>query len=119
MGYRSDVAFAVSDKLKTEALIAQVPLPEWCVALEEWGTTEIKNKGYSIYELGSIKWYDDFDCVIQTRAFIEWAEQSSYQDQKEPRWGFIRIGEEREDIELEGDPEEFGVYVETNIAIYP
>jgi len=116
MGYRSDVAFAVSNKLKTEALIAQVPLPEWC-NLPEWGTTEIKHESYSIYQIDGVKWNSDFDCVTQTSEFTYWAENKASL-KGGPDWGFLRIGEEYGDVEEHGHPDHFGIYPETSLAIY-
>jgi len=108
MGYRSDIAICVPEK---EYLKASKEVKE------ELEMSDIKksvkldfDKGLVfIYE--SIKWYDDYDHVKLILGFLK----PLVRDFKQA--GFIRIGEEINDIERYGDILDYNVFAEAKLNL--
>ena len=103
MGYRSDVYFAISKEARTMALLTDgLPsvLPNALV-----GSTATA----LYYEIRDVKWYDSFPEVEEFYTFL-----SELDDLEspgvEPVYGYIRIGEDDQDVDFRGDPGEYDLW---------
>jgi len=98
MGYRSIVGIAIKKDKTT---------PEFLKLLDD--ADEKFEKGNILYfKYVCIKWYaDSYEEIANIEAFLKDLEESDY--------GFIRIGEDPEDIEEEGEPDELGMYFTRDI----
>jgi hypothetical protein len=103
MGYRSNVAIAVTKEIYTEKFLTQ-KLPRAFNETDETFTTTL---GYYFIWL-NLKWYDDFNDVREVMDFLGSLDGEDY--------GYIRIGEEYDDIETRGDPYRFDMSPEISIS---
>lgn len=111
MGYRSDVGFTCTPVVKQ--VIEQVC--EWNSEFKELidyaDNRSFNDSGRWFWE--GVKWYDDFPDVQIMENLMVVLDNSEMYDE----YGFIRIGEETEDIETKGSPYELGMYVNRSIGI--
>jgi hypothetical protein len=99
MGYYSDVVIAVKDPLGYN-------LRDILSELELDHEKHLKD-GYLVFVFPSMKWYDDYDVVATVMEFIHTLNEDDY--------GYIRVGEDTEDIEILGTPWLYNVYTSTSI----
>lgn len=100
MGYRSDVVLAVCKESYTAALISdKIP------ALLKSHSNKTFDKGI-YWKFEGIKWSDHYEEIGEVDVFLSELGDVDY--------GFVRTGENKEDIEERGDPSEFDIeiYVE-------
>tara|TARA_Y100001973_G_C5195552_1_gene334006 strand:- start:2283 stop:2603 length:321 start_codon:yes stop_codon:yes gene_type:complete len=100
MGYRSQVALALCSEAD-ELLKANA---KWIPELAEL-IKDNESDAPERYFWSSIKWYDSFKEIDVMNRFLEFLEHHDYQ------FGFIRLGEEEEDIQRMGYPSEYDMWV--------
>lgn len=108
MGYRSDLVFGVSKRLKAECLLTG----KWPELLDSEPDSTSDTHFY--YEVNSYKWYDAYPEVIEMTKFLSEYEDSIHDEL--PDIAGIRIGEETDDIEEFGMPWELGICIERTIT---
>ena len=117
MGYRSDVGFAC------DPIIKQVieTVSEWDREFKELlNLSEDFSSGDGYqgrYRWESVKWYDSFPDVQVMENIMTMCENVDDPGLCYDSYGFIRIGEELDDIELKGDPSAFDLYVNRSLDI--
>ena len=116
MGYRSEVAIAIKKEVKAWALIANTPLPK---LLSEAHTFSGPTAEY--YYFDRTKWYIDSPEVNEVMNFLQTLDgefpEITESDQRDcSTYGFIRVGEELEDVETHGNPWDFNMWAYTGIA---
>lgn len=105
MGYRSEVVVA----LDKEIIMKNLVLPHRGYTLLVEYADENEDKGdYVIFVLNDIKWYDSYPEKRLIQKFLEGLPDDKY--------GYIRIGEELNDIEERGEPYTFEMYVHQDIS---
>ena len=110
MGYRSKVVIALNNKVIVDNLVKNnLPslLKEADRSVEIRGPFNDKLR-YIIYEFESIKWYDSYFEVTELETFISELDDSDY--------GFIRVGEDTDDITFNGSPLEYNMSVMVDIC---
>jgi len=113
MGYRSDVCIAMDSSSK-EALDAYCDLEKEikehdtvsALISDACGDNTSSDGVYKVF-WGGIKWYDCHEDISAMDEFLNYLPCDAY--------GFIRIGEDTEDIEERGFPYDFDVYVSRSI----
>lgn len=117
MGYRSDVGFAC------DPIIKQVieTVSEWDSEFKElldYGEDLSSGDGYQgRYRWESVKWYDSFPDVQVMENIMTMCDNVDDPGLCYDSYGFIRIGEELEDIDTKGDPSAFDLYVNRSLDI--
>jgi len=102
MGYRSEVVVRICEKA-TEVVKLFCKLDPKVKSLiddAEYGDD-------TVYQWSWVKWYDHDPDI---RAFLHMLEEIG-----DENYGFIRLGEESDDIEYLGSPYEFDMYVSRKI----
>ena len=106
MGYRSEVVIAIDNRYKNYQLIC--PNVGYTF-LEKLSDEKIQREDYVIYLFSSIKWYDVYKDISNVHKYlIELKEQNI-------DYGFLRLGEEVGDIEEEGNPGNYDLWVSQQI----
>lgn len=107
MGYRSDIVIAISTEMYNRAFL-EGTLP---AILKEHAPTKTDTAVY--WKLDGFKWYQMYPEVDAVARFLK-----SIEERKDGvgHYGFIRIGEEDDDIVSEGTPWNFDIYIETIIS---
>jgi hypothetical protein len=104
MGYRSEVAIAISNKHLTDEI--KENLSDAC---------EITDKGgHTLFCYSYCKWYESDPSVEFVMSFLGDLELEPSTPDDAP-FGYIRIGESLEDIDIRGYPYEFGMGVSRTI----
>jgi len=98
MGYRSEVVIAVTEDHADR--ISKFLADADKVAKNDLGT-------YFYYK--SVKWYSDYEEVENTMEALSYIPEDEY--------GFIRTGEDPEDIETQGSPYDFGLWATISISL--
>ena len=116
MGYRSDVGFAC-DPAVAEVIGAVLELNpkdknEELHTLVDHGRCGAGGKLERLY-FESVKWYENYEDVGMFNKLISFLETHDMCD----LYGFIRIGEEYDDIETLGTPYEFDMGISRSIDI--
>lgn len=112
MGYRSEVTLGVDKKLyqKYKSKVSNPSLLrealEECEAIHE-------SEGYFLFCWSWVKWYPDYGDVRVVEELIDLIEEED-----EEGYGFIRVGEERDDIEVRGEIHLYDISTSTSINIY-
>ena len=104
MGYRSEVALALCSEAD-ELLKANA---KWIPELAEL-IKDSESDAEERYFWSSIKWYESFPEIDAMNRFLAFLECHDYQ------FGFIRLGEEEDDIERMGHPSEYDMYIQRSI----
>ena len=107
MGYRSEVALAL-DAPATSALSALAKIEPEVKELLDEATDSRTGENESRYYWESIKWYESYAEIRLIKAFLAMLPDDSY--------GIIRMGEELDDIEQDGVPYDFELYVERRVC---
>jgi hypothetical protein len=111
MGYRSDVVFAVDKKTYVAEFLAG-NLPDTLSAdwIEQYTTDDAM-----YWRAYQVKWYDGHP---EEGSIIDWLENLEEIPVKNDKgkisyhrssFGFIRIGDEHDDVEMKGDPYDYGI----------
>ena len=115
MGYRSDVGFAC------DPIIKQVveTVAEWDSDFKELlqCSDDLSSDEYGRYRWESVKWYDSYHDVQIMENIMTMCDNVDTNGLCYDTYGFIRIGEELEDIEMKGDPSAFDLYVNRSLDI--
>lgn len=109
MGYRSDVALALSREDHEKLVKACVPPGDLDALLFLTPNDEDDKEDFVILHWESVKWYDDYPLIEKIASFIC--------DLDDAAFGFVRIGDEYDDIETLGCPWNFGISVCRRIEI--
>ena len=115
MGYRSDVGFAC------DPIIKQVveTVAEWDKEFKElldYGE-DLSNDHFGRWRFDYAKWYDSFPDVQIMENIMSMCDDVDISGLAYDSYGFIRIGEEYEDVETKGDPSAFDLYVNRSLDI--
>jgi len=110
MGYRSDLCIAINSEVKAWSLIAN----NWPSLLDDADRTD-ETTCASYYWMDGWKWYESHEEVNAVMKFLDEVEN---QFDENTAYGFVRIGEEFEDIEVRGEPWNFGVEIHRAIERY-
>ena len=123
MGYYSSVVIGVDKETYAGSILLLRNLPKLLIE-----TPGVNIRNGMFWRLGNIKWYDDIPDVKEVLEYFDLLlilEETARQKEKlKPvkereqiyLYGAIRIGEDNNDIESWGDPDEFGIYFEKTIT---
>ncbi len=106
MGYRSDVAIGLTKEADVQLRLSDKKLA--IQVLDEADDTS-KYENHTNYFLEGVKWYQGYPDVDQVMEFLD----SLHHDE----FGFIRIGENDDDIDIKGDPYEYGIELNRHLSI--
>ena len=106
MGYRSDVAIGLSNEADV-----QLRLSDKKLAIQVLDDADDTNKyeNHTNYFLGDVKWYQGYQDVDQVMEFLDSLQHDEF--------GYMRIGENDDDIEIKGDPYEYGIELNRHLSI--
>ena len=114
MGYRSDVGFACVPVIKNVV----ETLSEWDKEFKELlqcgDDVSVTHDGRWRFE--SVKWYDSYPDVQIMENIMTMCDNHAANLSYES-YGFVRIGEELDDIEMKGDTYGFDLYVNRCLEI--
>ena len=102
MGYRSQVAIAISKEEYVQDSLLLHTVPKW---LKEEPPAQVSDSVY--WRFSGVKWYDSYPEVAEVMSYLSKKEAQNY--------GFVRTGEDIGDIEEEGEPWEFDLYATQGI----
>ena len=115
MGYRSDVGFAC------DPIIKQVieTVGEWDSEFKELLQCgdDLSNDNYGRWRFDYAKWYDSYPDVQIMENIMTMCDNVQHPGLCYDSYGFIRIGEELNDLEMKGDPSAFDLYVNRSLDI--
>ncbi len=118
MGYRSDVVIAVTKVAYTKSILKQ-DLPDMLKGNDSWVVQKDNDMGF-FWTIEGIKWYESYPEVQEVMDWLTTIESEEHQSdyivngKKQKPWeqdqyGFLRMGEEYNDIEELGDPYHFDI----------
>ena len=111
MGYRSDVAIAIHNKAKALSVIKG----NWPSILCEEDAEDVREyEEYAVFYYSNIKWYSSYSNVIEVEDFFDFLREVEADSARE-LYGFLRIGESCEDIESDGDTNEYELHLNRSI----
>jgi hypothetical protein len=115
MGYRSDVGFACDPIIKD--VIEAVT--EWDKEFKEMiGYAEdLSGDDHGRWRFEDIKWYEGYEDVQIIENIMVMCDNVDISGLAYDSYGFIRLGEEMEDVEMKGDTSAFDLYVNRSIDI--
>ncbi len=116
MGYRSDVGFAC------DPIIKQVieTVGEWDSEFKElldYGEDLAEGDAQGRWRFDYAKWYDSFPDVQIMENIMTMCDNVQHPGLCYDSYGFIRIGEDLDDLEMKGDPSAFDLYVNRSLDI--
>ena len=116
MGYRSDVGFAC------DPIVKQVieTIGEWDSEFKElldYGEDLADGHDQGRYRWESVKWYESFPDVQIIENIMVMCDNCDVNGLAYDSYGFIRIGEELDDVEMKGDTCAFDLYVNRSLDI--
>ena len=116
MGYRSDVGFAC------DPIIKQVieTVGKWDSEFKElldYGEDLSEGNAQGRWRFDYAKWYDSFPDVQIMENIMTMCDNVQDPGLCYDSYGFIRIGEELDDLEMKGDPSAFDLYVNRSLDI--
>ena len=103
MGYRSRVAIALSDDAR-ETIKSAMKLDKNLRELVDYSDEDLAHG--RIY-FSDIKWYEGYPEIDAMESFLNQLDEEGY--------GFIRIGEDHDDVEEKGEPYTYEMYVSREI----
>ena len=123
VSYRSDVAFACTEEVH-EIVIAAAEMNKefkeflmaddlWRGVNDETPSNAMKSGTEGRYFWESVKYYDGHACVDALNGIMNFLDDLG----KDAEYGFIKIGEEMDDNELQGDPSNFNLYISRSIEV--
>jgi len=112
MGYRSDVALAIKAKDDVALHLSASPSLHELFALSTKHIKQLLRGGstpldFHVYEWFDIKWYESDPSIAELSRLLE--------DLDDEAWGYIRLGEDPDDNEVQGDPGYFDMYINRTI----
>lgn len=117
MGYRSQVAFALDKGLYLKYHMLMQKFPK---TLSTGKRLEHENAYYWFFD--DWKWYPNYEEVKCIEDFIDTLEKESDQNSELIQekdayvgYGFLRIGEDIEDIEMRGDSYDYALWIQREI----
>lgn len=117
MGYRSDAAFALDKGLYFKYEMMSGVLPEFLK-----NSIRKENDEAYYWLFSGYKWYSRFPEIAGLESFMQKLMDDSDSNKEyfktegvEYGFGFIRIGEDPEDLIYEGDYWEYGLHIERDI----
>lgn len=117
MGYQSQAAFALDKGLYFKYEMMTGALPE----LLKKSTRQETDEAY-YWLFSGYKWYSRFEEIAEIESFMQKLTNDCDANKKffkkeDVEWGFgfIRIGEDTEDLVYEGDYWEYGLHIERDI----
>ena len=110
MGYRSDVAIAITKEEYVKAVLRQ-DFPD---ALKE--EQYVEQAGVLYWFLEGWKWYDSFTDIKEIDDFLQKLEEVETED-NEYIYGFMRMGEADDDFEERGDPYSFDIHFVRTMSV--
>ena len=115
MGYRSDVAFAC------DPIIKQVveTVSEWDKGFKDlldYGE-DMSADDFGRWKFEHVKWYEGYPDVQVIENIMVMCDDVDVNGCGYDSYGFVRIGEELEDVEMKGDPSSFDLYVNRSLDI--
>ena len=116
MGYRSDVGFACDPVIKQ--VIETVG--EWDKEFKElldYGEDLAEGQAQGRWRFDYAKWYDSFPDVQIMENIMTMCDNVQHPGLCYDSYGFIRIGEDLDDLEMKGDPSAFDLYVNRSLDI--
>ncbi len=116
MGYRSEVGLACDPIVKE--IIETVS--EWNSDLRQLmddADDLTHDKEYGRWRWDWVKWYDSYPEITIMERIMLFAENTSLRGLSYDSYGFVRVGEDYEDIEQRGAPAEFDLYVNRSVEI--
>ena len=115
MGYRSEVGFACDPIVKE--IIETVS--EWNSDLRQLldDADDLTNDEYGRWRWDWVKWYDSYPEINTMERIMQLAENAEAQGLSYDSYGFIRVGEDYEDVEMKGAPSEFDLYLNRSVEI--
>jgi hypothetical protein len=115
MGYRSDVAFACDPIIKDVV----ETVTEWDKEFKEMiGYAEdLSSDDHGRWKFEDIKWYEGYEDVQIIENIMVMCDNVDISGLAYDSYGFIRLGEEMEDVEMKGDTSLFDLYVNRSIDI--
>jgi hypothetical protein len=105
MGYRSNVVLALCEEADELLRANMEMIPELKDLVEDADDTAVGR-----YHWDCIRWCDAFTQIQAMDRFM------CFLDSHDWTYGFIRIGEETDDMEHRGYPSDFDVYLERSIT---
>ena len=122
MGYRSDLGIAIQkDAFLKHTLLTKHSIPEMLLGADKSNYPEcMKDDCYTVvyFFISSVKYYDGYEDVDELDNFLERIEEDPDHDEKsDASYGFLRMGENDDDIETRGDPYQYDIYVERHIDL--
>ena len=116
MGYRSHVGFAC------DPIIKQVieTIGEWDSEFKElldYGEDLAEGQTQGRWRFDYAKWYDSFPDVQIMENIMTMCDNVQHPGLCYDSYGFIRIGEDLDDLEMKGDPSAFDLYVNRSLDI--
>lgn len=114
MGYRSDVVMAVDRKIYNSLLLLD-KIPH-LIAKEVSHTTD--SAVYWVFQ--GVKWWDHYEDVAPYETLMDTLEEGGpcsalvaecMRERRTDAFGFLRIGEDSDDISQRGSPHDFDIYL--------
>jgi hypothetical protein len=102
MGYRSDVVIALNKEVYAQHLLL---LGEFPTLLRDNSPVITETAAY--WRLSEIKWYTDYPYIRDVMRLLGSLDTEQY--------AFMRIGEDDQDIEHQGEPGDFNIYLSQSI----
>ena len=115
MGYRSDVGFACDPIIK-QVIETMVEWDKELKELIEYGD-DLSNDNFGRWKFESVKWYESFPDVQVIENIMVMCDNADINGLCYDSYGFVRIGEELDDIEMKGEPATFDLYVDRSLDI--
>lgn len=120
MGYRSNVTIAISKYARMQAFV-EGNLPKLMQGANS-PPANCEEDAALYWEFVDIKWYESYPDIKEVITFLdslEYNEALPRLQHGQAHYGFMRLGEEQEDIEAEGDPYLYGIMLNQEILIEP
>ena len=105
MGYRSEVALGLCPEADQLLKANAEMIPDLAELIKD-NESNVPER----YYWSHIKWYDGYPEIGAMQSFLGFLECHDYQ------FGFIRLGEEEDDIERAGHPYEYDMFVNREIS---
>jgi len=106
MGYRSEVCLVLSEEADQLFQINIKMIP----ALKDF-VKGAENSSDRRYYWCDVKWYEGYEEVDSVNSFMNFLEETDYD-----HYGFIRIGEEMNDVVELGTPSQYDMFVSRSIS---
>ena len=113
MGYRSQVAFAIT---KEKYLEHKIILQDSLFLLDE-ADEKYSDESAHYFLWDTIKWYESDDDIAEIESLMGKLDQLDTDGDYTPYYAFIRIGEDFDDITERGQPYEFNMQLERDITL--